>query len=335
MIEKLNGGPVEQLKFFRMATMNVAGERVRTLRHGMAGAPGLELWGPYESYDQVREAILEAGQEFGLEPCGSRAYASNTLESGWIPSPLPAIYTGEELRAYREWLGADSYEATNALAGSFVSDDIEDYYLNPWELGYGPFVKFDHDFIGRDALAADRPTAQRRKVTLAWNGEDVTQDPRLAVRPRGPELPVLRPADRQLRRRPNFDSVLDADGNVVGLSLFTGYSANEKRALSLATVDPDVQIGAEVHGGLGRAGRRHQQDHRRAAQADRRCGRSSARRRTRSRRGSSTRKAGATRSGSEGPPRAAGLRVRLRQARRHHDGRAPARRAPSSPACRA
>ncbi len=79
---------------------------MRTLRHGMAGAPGLELWGPYENYLEVRETILEAGEEFGIEPVGARAYASNTLESGWIPSPLPAIYTGEELRAYREWLPA-------------------------------------------------------------------------------------------------------------------------------------------------------------------------------------------------------------------------------------
>ena len=28
--------------------------------------------------------------------------------------------------------------------------------------------------------------------------------------------------------------------------MFTGYSANEKRALSLATVDPAVEIGSEV-----------------------------------------------------------------------------------------
>ena len=89
----------------------------------MAGAPGLEIWGPYESYDRVRDTILEAGREFGLEPVGSRAYSTNTLESGWIPSPLPAIYTGEEMRDYREWLPANSYEATNALAGSFVSDE--------------------------------------------------------------------------------------------------------------------------------------------------------------------------------------------------------------------
>src|SRR5262249_680891 len=44
----------------------------------------------------------------------------------------------------------------------------------------------------------------------------------------------------------NFDSVLDADGNVVGYSMFSGYSANEKRALSLATIDPEVELGSEV-----------------------------------------------------------------------------------------
>ena len=234
----------------------------------MAGEPGLELWGPYESYDEVRETILEAGQEFGLEPCGARAYASNTLESGWIPSPLPAIYTGEELRGYREWLPADSYEANNALAGSFVSDNIEDYYLNPWELGYGPFVKFDHDFIGRDALEQIDPEAQRKKVTLAWDDEDLVEIFASLLYTDGQpyqffDLPIANYGSS------NFDSVLDADGNVVGYSMFTGYSDNEKRALSLATVDPDVEIGSEVTRRLGRAERRFAQDDRRSAPADR------------------------------------------------------------------
>ena len=179
VLEKVNGGPLEDVKFFRMSEMNIAGRTVRTLRHGMAGAPGLEIWGPYETYDEVKEAILEAGKEFGLEPVGSRAYSSNTLESGWIPSPLPAIYSGEELRAYREWLTPSSYEAVNALAGSFVSDDIEDYYLNPYELGYGPFVKFDHEFYGSEALERVDREAQRRKVTLAWSSEDVVGHLRL------------------------------------------------------------------------------------------------------------------------------------------------------------
>ena len=41
-------------------------------------------------------ALVEAGKEFGLRQVGGRAYSSNTLESGWIPSPLPAIYTGRK-----------------------------------------------------------------------------------------------------------------------------------------------------------------------------------------------------------------------------------------------
>ena len=245
IIEQLNGGPVEQVKFFRMGHMNVAGQQVRTLRHGMAGEPGLELWGPYETYDEIRGAILEAGRDFGIEPCGARAYASNTLESGWIPSPLPAIYSGDELRPYREWLPAAGYEATNALAGSFVSDDIEDYYLNPFELGYGHMVKFDHDFIGRDALEQIDPETQRKKVTLAWEPDDITKvfDSLFDTESEGYQffdLPIANYGSS------NFDSVVDADGALVGYSMFSGYSANEKRALSLATVDPEIEIGTEV-----------------------------------------------------------------------------------------
>ena len=44
----------------------------------------------------------------------------------------------------------------------------------------------------------------------------------------------------------NYDQVTDADGNVVGVSMFTGYTANERRGLSLATVNADVPEGAEL-----------------------------------------------------------------------------------------
>jgi vanillate/3-O-methylgallate O-demethylase len=176
---------------------------------------------------------------------GSRAYSSNTLESGWIPSPLPAIYTGEELRAYREWLPAQSYEAVNALAGSFVSDDIEDYYLNPWELGYGHLVKFDHDFVGRDALEQIDPETQRKKVTLEWSPDDVTELMASVFAPEGEGYQFFDVPNANYGSS-SFDSVLDEDGRPAGLSMFTGYSANEKRALSLATVDPGLELGTEV-----------------------------------------------------------------------------------------
>lgn len=245
VIEKLHGGPLEQLRFFHMSTMNIAGREVRTLRHGMSGAPGLEIWGPYEEQEEIRSAILEAGKEFGLIACGSRAYPSNTLESGWIPSPLPPIYTGDALKDYREWLGVDSYEATGSIGGSFVGESIEDYYLNPWELGYGPFVKFDHDFIGREALEQVDPAAQRKKVTLAWHPEDMAKIMASLFDPDGKQykffdVPLANYASS------NYDRVTDADGRTVGLSMFSGYSYNEKQALSLATVDPEIPEGTEL-----------------------------------------------------------------------------------------
>jgi vanillate/3-O-methylgallate O-demethylase len=244
VIDKLNGSPLEQLAFFRMSHMNIAGEQVRTLRHGMSGAPGLEIWGDYGSYTKVREAIVEAGEELGLRPCGGRAYPTNTLESGWIPDPLPAIYTGDSLRAYREWLPATSVEAQNAIAGSFVSEDVADYYQTPWELGYGGFIRYDHDFIGRSALESMDVDVQRKKVTFAWNPDDLAAIFTSMLRNDGLgykyfDLPLANYGYF------NFDSVVD-DGSHVGLSMWTGYSENERTALSIGTVDPEIEIGAEV-----------------------------------------------------------------------------------------
>jgi vanillate/3-O-methylgallate O-demethylase len=244
VIEKLNGGPIPNIKFFNMDEITIAGRKVRALRHGMAGAPGLEVFGPYEEGEEIRIAIVEAGKEFGLVQVGSRAYASNTLESGWIPSPLPAVYTGEKMRAYREWLPASSYEGTGSLAGSFVSSNIEDYYMTPYELGYGPFVKFDHDFIGRESLEkiADKP--HRKKVTYAWNGEDVTRIYSSMFTP-GAERYKFIDVPISNYGSASYDKLLKG-GKTVGFSMFAGYSYNEQSMLSLGVVDPDVEIGTEL-----------------------------------------------------------------------------------------
>ena len=122
----------------------------------------------------VREAIVKAGQSFGIRQVGSRTYPTSCLESGWIPSPLPAIYTGQALKAYREWLKPTSYEAMASLGGSFTSTNISDYYLTPWDLGYGQFVKFDHDFVGRAALEklAAKPRTLLLDVHQSREGHD-------------------------------------------------------------------------------------------------------------------------------------------------------------------
>jgi vanillate/3-O-methylgallate O-demethylase len=232
-----------EIKFFNFDAINIKGRKVRALRHGMAGEPGLEIWGPYEERDEIRSAVMDAGKDVGIVAVGSRTYASNTLESGWIPSPLPAVYTGEKMKKYREWLPAHGYEGTGSIGGSFVSDNIEDYYLTPFELGYGPFVKFDHDFVGRDALEkmAKEQRPQRKKVTFEWNGDDLGKIlASLCDRENEPykffDLPIANYASS------SYDAVT-MDGRVVGLSMFTGYSHNERCGLSLGVVDQNINVG--------------------------------------------------------------------------------------------
>jgi vanillate/3-O-methylgallate O-demethylase len=238
VIEQTTGAPLPATKFFHMAEFTIAGHRVRGLRHGMAGQPGFELFGPWADGDAVLAALLEAGTNHGLVRAGAKAYSTANLESGWVPAPLPAIFSEDDpqLRAYREWLPAS---AVGSLGGSVDAVDIRDYYLTPYDIGYERNVRFDHDFVGRAAL--ERMAAQlqetappRRKVTLVWNGDDVAAAVG-SLFTAGPgakylELPKARYALHQQ------DKVLVA-GEQVGVSLDCGYIANERAMVSLATVD--------------------------------------------------------------------------------------------------
>ena len=238
-----NGGTLPEIKFFNMGELTIGGHTVRALHHGMSGAPGMELFGPWDEAEDVRAALVEAGEPFGLRQVGSRVYATNTLESGWIPCPLPAVFTGDEMKAYREWLPANGYEATGSLGGSFYSDDISDYYLTPHDLGYFGFVRFDHDFVGREALEKMADEPKRRKVTLAWNGEDDAA----AMGSMFEKGDAVKYIDLPLSNYSTWpNDKLLVDGQMVGVSTFSGYSYNERSMLSLGCVDVDVPVGAEV-----------------------------------------------------------------------------------------
>ncbi len=232
-----------ELKFFNMTTLTIAGKTVRALRHGMAGQPGWELFGPWDDGDAVREALIKAGEEFGLRLVGGRAYSSNTLESGWIPSPLPAIYTGDvDEGVSRSGCRPTGYEAGASIGGSFYSQNIEDYYFTPWDMGYGGFMKFDHDFIGREALREECRTApHRKKVTLALDNDDVTRVIASTFQKHNRAKFIDWPS--AVYSMHPFDRVL-VDGKTVGVSTWVGYSvergqdAHARRARRRSTPSP-------------------------------------------------------------------------------------------------
>ncbi len=239
ILEELNGGPLPEIPFFKMGQFNIGLHRVTALNHRMSGAPGYEFWGPSAEGDAVRALILEAGAQYDIAQIGGRIYPVTACVSGWVGSVLPAIYTGDKMRAYREWLPGNGFEAMHSIGGSLATGNVEDYYRTPYDLGYGFMVKFDHEFIGRAALEALRPEQKLKKVRLVWNSEDV-----VAIyasmfgagdRYKRIELPVgnytTSPSDR-----------VQLDGVDVGVSYYPVYSEADRSCISLASIRPDLAV---------------------------------------------------------------------------------------------
>ena len=245
IFEKVNGGPMPDIPFFRMGRFNVGTYQVTALNHRMSGFPGLEFFGPYADIDGVRDTLLAAGQEFGICQVGSRAYASVATESGWIASTVPAIYSGDTMKAYREWLNGKTFEASLSLGGSFVSGLVADYYTTPWDLGYGRIVKFDRDFVGREALEQLAGRKHRKKAWLSWNADDVARIFASMYSPGDKrfkyiEIPAAFYAVSQ------FDRV-EQSGRLIGLSTLCSYSSNVRGWISICMInEDDLAYGEEV-----------------------------------------------------------------------------------------
>lgn len=246
VFDEVAEGGAPDIPFFRLAKVRIAGCDVLALRHSVAGHKGVELSGPYAEGPKVHAALMAAGRKHGILQAGVKTYFSTLGEVGWIGYPTPAVYTDPKLADYRKYLPANGWEGCTQFGGSFRSQNIEDYYVTPWDLGLGKLVKFDHDFIGREALermAAQEPP--RKKVTLVWNNDDILK---IYGSLMGPDLPFkymeLPKASYGMQQ---CDEVRNIAGELVGLSNFIGYTVNEAKFLSVAIVNADhAEPGTEV-----------------------------------------------------------------------------------------
>lgn len=117
--------------YYRFAEGTVGGAEGVISRTGYTGEDGFELYIPASAAEAVWTAVTEAGEGSGLGPAGLGARDSLRLEMGY------ALY------------GNDLDEEHTAL-----------------ESGLGWIVKLDAgDFIGREALAAEKARGVRRRLT--------------------------------------------------------------------------------------------------------------------------------------------------------------------------
>lgn len=173
ILNECNGSSLPETRFFGMCEFSIGGCAVTGLRHGMAAAPGMEFWGPYDEKELVLQTLLDVGDKYGVKRGGGRTYSTAGPQSGWVGAVLPAIYTSDSMQPYREWLPADGYEGMLSIGGSLICERIEDYYMDPWDLGYHRLINWNHEFKGRTALLQKQDRQHRKKVWLKWNEDDV------------------------------------------------------------------------------------------------------------------------------------------------------------------
>ncbi|MCZ4535931.1 hypothetical protein O4159_10745 [Gordonia terrae] len=236
------GEDLTDIRFMRFREVQIAGHPVLALRQGMAGEIGFEFHGAAEHAEAVREAILTAGEPHGIRRLGRRTAMINHLEAafptgGW--HYLADFFSDPE---FLPWMLSefDLMGLSGSLAGSFVSDNLDDYLSSPVELGWARSIKFDHDFVGRAALEAEVADPRRVRVTLEWNSDDVVDLYRTMFED-GEVFPQLDIPHNQ-RWVAWFDSVRDPSGNEIGVSTTPGYSAWARKVLTLAYLRPEHAV---------------------------------------------------------------------------------------------
>jgi len=131
----------------------------------------------------------------------------------------------------------------------------ETLYRTPIERGWGQMVKFDHDFVGREALEKEAANPRRVMVTLEWNSEDVTDVFASRLREGEPYKYMEFPEDRSavVAEQPYNPALhvaagtcvmfhqdeVQAGGKEIGVSSGRMYSPYYRGMISLATVNKE------------------------------------------------------------------------------------------------
>ncbi len=127
---KLFGDVVREMKYYWFDYVEFEGEKCLLSRTGYTGEDGFEIYCKPEIAAKIWQKILEAGKEYGIEPCGLGARDTLRLEA--------------RMNLY----GNDMDETTTVL-----------------EAGLGWICKLDKgDFLGREALLKQKEEGLKKKL---------------------------------------------------------------------------------------------------------------------------------------------------------------------------
>lgn len=251
LLEKLTNMNLRNVKFMRHTRVPVGDYETTFLRQGMAGEIGFEIHGPIQQHDEIWQTVYEAGKEFGIRRLGRRNLMINHMEACY---PTGSVHffnalADDSMADYRRWVDENPlpdgwrgtameawpYSISTSFTGSWDGDDITDIYRSPVEMGWANSIKFDHDFVGREALEEEVANPRRTVVTLEYNSEDIIG---LYATLFG-DGQVIRPLEMPHSPYATcwVDKILDDDGKTIGHATFPGYSLYFRKALALSFID--------------------------------------------------------------------------------------------------
>ena len=182
IVERILGIQCSDLAFYTCKEVEVNGETIIISRTGYTGEDGFEIYASHAFTNEVWDKLVGSGE---VKPCGLGCRDTLRFEVG-----LP-------------------------LYGDELTDEI-----TPLEAGLGMFAKLDKDFIGRDALVAQKTEGLKRKIV-------------------GIEL-----KDKAI---PRHGYPVEVDGKVIG-EVTTGYnSISTGKSVCMAMLDIDyTKLDTEV-----------------------------------------------------------------------------------------
>jgi len=258
ILEKACECDLHDIKFATHRMTKIGGKDMRVVRLGMSGNLAYEVHGPIADFEEVYQKIWEAGQTFGAKKLGYHAYCLNHTEGGFgnilVHYPMPLYESEPELTEYMKENPAFGFFHLNRRLMGSVGDDLQSRFVTPYDLGWGFLVKFNHEFIGREALEKIAENPPRTVVTLEWNPEDiaavyVTQFQGKDVEPyeRIDALPLDMTYQDNMTGLPDkgciyrADKVM-ADGKQIGISTCRVCSYYYNTMISLAFIDPKYAV---------------------------------------------------------------------------------------------
>jgi len=88
LVSDASGGTLPDIRFFHIGEFSIQGCAVRALRHGMAGAPGFEIFGPWKDHQKILSA-LEKRRKIPITQGGRTRLPHDNLRIGLDAAPLP------------------------------------------------------------------------------------------------------------------------------------------------------------------------------------------------------------------------------------------------------